>query len=139
MKFVIEAYPNVDMVYMSYFAIDFDADFFEAIQETMSDIKIEDVLSFKMSKMFLISAHYHTIRKIFKVKDVESEKYTFEVKNFTITPKHLLQEAKIHIDNESFYFSGINNGILFTSLSFNKYRLKKILAQSNKELVASGI
>lgn len=139
MKIVIEAYPNVDMVYMSYFAIEFDADFFEAIQETMSDIKIENVLTFKISKIYLISAHYHTIRKIFKVKDVESEKYTFDVKNFTITPKHLLQEAKVHVDNDSFYFSGINNDILFTSLSFNKYRLEKILAQSNKVLVVSGI
>ena len=40
MKFVIEAYPDVDMSNMSYFLFDFDSDLFEALQETITDIKI---------------------------------------------------------------------------------------------------
>ena len=141
MKFVIEAYPNVDMSNMSYFLFEFDSDLFEALQETISDIKIETALSFSVNNMFIINAPYHTIRRQFKIKEVEEFKFTFDVKDFGITSKHYLLDTKVFLDNETFYFAGKVNDITFTSLSFNLNNLKSILKnyqKINKELVLSG-
>ena len=91
--------------------------------------------------MFIINAPYHTIRRQFKIKEVEEFKFTFDVKDFEITSKHYLSDTKVFLDNETFYFTGKVKDITFTSLSFNLNNLKLILKnyqKINKELVLSG-
>ena len=141
MRFVIEAYPDVDMTNMSYFMIDFDLDFFEALQETITEIKIQDALTFGVDSMYLLNAPYHTIRRQFKIKDVESDKYTFNVQDFTITQRYMMTDTKVHLDNQTFYFTGKSGEITFSSLSFSRHNLKCFIndcKKINKQMVLSG-
>jgi UDP-N-acetylmuramyl pentapeptide synthase len=141
MRFVIEAYPDVDMTNMSYFMIDFDLDFFEALQETITEIKIQDALTFGVDSMYLLNAPYHTIRRQFKIKDVESDKYTFNVQDFTITQRYMMTDTKVHLDNQTFYFTGKSGEITFSSLSFSRHNLNCFIndcKKINKQMVLSG-
>lgn len=141
MRFVIEAYPNVDMTNMSYFMLEFDLDFFEALQETITEIKIQDALTFSVDKMYLINAPYHSIRKQFKIKDVEADKYTFNVQDFTLTEKYMMTDTKVHLDNQSFYFTGKRGEIAFSSLSFTRHNLNCFIndyKKINKQMILSG-
>jgi hypothetical protein len=141
MRFVIEAYPDIDMTNMSYFMLDFDLEFFEALQETITEIKIQDALSFGVEKMYLINAPYHSIRRQFKIKEVETDKYTFNVQDFTLTQRYMISDTKVHLDNQTFYFTGKSGEITFSSLSFSKHNLKRFIndyKKINNQMVLSG-
>ena len=122
-----EASANVDTTLFGYFSLKYDQDFFQDIKENLIDIKKDGLLSFSVSEddIRLLFAEYHSIRKFIKITDVETQKYTdtFKVDFDSVSVKKF-KSAKLNIDRDYFYFTGIyespkHKTIEFQSLNFD--------------------
>lgn len=103
MYIALDALANDDDTKLSYMFIPYDEEMFDAIVENLSEIKIDDEICFPIEDALLIRGEYHYVRKKVTMTDIANHRFSLGHATDTI-PK--LENPKLHIANDYFYFSG---------------------------------
>lgn len=121
-----EASANVDTDFLGYFSMEYDPEFFSDIKENITEISKKEPLSFSLDtkEVKLLFSSYHYLRKMIKIADIESTKFT-DTLNIDLSHTSLkeFKNVKLHIDKDYFYFTGYyetsKDKIQFQSLNFD--------------------
>ena len=136
-----EASANVDTTSFGYFSMQYDPDLFSAIKENLTEISKDEPLNFKLDtdSVKLLEGQFHTVRRVVSIPDIEEHKFTSVLKrDFKTGSFKTFKTAKLHIDNDYFYFTGRyetkDKAIEFQSLNFD-VRFIDSLEQKYKSVV----
>jgi hypothetical protein len=106
MYIALDAVANDDDTKFSYMFIPYDEELLDAIVENLREIKIKDELSFPIEDALFVRGEYHYVRKKLTMTDIANQRFSIG-QNIDTIPK--LENPKVHIANDYFYFSGYKN------------------------------
>ena len=131
MYIAVDALANVDDSKLSYMILPFDEDLLEAIEENLKEIRIDDELTFPIEDVLLSRGEFHYVRKKVTMTEISEHRFCI-ARNTDSIPK--LQNPKLHVTNDYFYFSGFGKqgakkdspAIKFVSENFNIVTIEKL-------------
>jgi hypothetical protein len=131
MYIAVDALANVDDSKLSYMIFPFDEDLLEAIEENLKEIRIDDELTFPVEDVLLSRGEFHYVRKKVTMTEISEHRFCI-ARNTDSIPK--LQNPKLHVTNDYFYFSGFGKqgakkdspAIKFVSENFNIVTIDKL-------------
>jgi hypothetical protein len=131
MYIAVDALANVDDTKLSYLIFPFDEDLLEAIEENLREISIDKEVTFSIQDVLLSRGEFHYVRKKITMTEISNHRFCI-AKNTDSIPK--LQNSKLHVTNDYFYFSGFGkqNGtkgspiVKFVSENFNLVTIDKL-------------
>jgi hypothetical protein len=142
MYIAVDALANVDDTKLSYLIFPFDEDLLEAIEENLREISIDKEVTFSIQDVLLSRGEFHYVRKKITMTEISNHRFCI-AKNTDSIPK--LQNSKLHVTNDYFYFSGFGkqNGtkgspiVKFVSENFNLVTIDKLkkYVKSKKDMV----
>jgi hypothetical protein len=142
MYIAVDALANVDDTKLSYLIFPFDEDLLEAIEENLREISIDKEVTFSIQDVLLSRGEFHYVRKKVTMTEITNHRFCI-AKNTDSIPK--LQNSKLHVTNDYFYFSGFGkqNGtkgspiVKFVSENFNLVTIDKLkkYVKSKKDMV----
>lgn len=142
MYIAVDALANVDDTKLSYLIFPFDEDLLEAIEENLREISIDKEVIFSIQDVLLSRGEFHYVRKKITMTEISNHRFCI-AKNTDSIPK--LQNSKLHVTNDYFYFSGFGkqNGtkgspiVKFVSENFNLVTIDKLkkYVKSKKDMV----
>jgi hypothetical protein len=142
MYIAVDALANVDDTKLSYLIFPFDEDLLEAIEENLREISIDKEVTFSIQDVLLSRGEFHYVRKKVTMTEISNHRFCI-AKNTDSIPK--LQNSKLHVTNDYFYFSGFGkqNGtkgspiVKFVSENFNLVTIDKLkkYVKSKKDMV----
>ena len=142
MYIAVDALANVDDTKLSYLIFPFDEDLLEAIEENLREISIDKEVTFSIQDVLLSRGEFHYVRKKVTMTEITNHRFCI-AKNTDSIPK--LQNSKLHVANDYFYFSGFGkqNGtkgspiVKFVSENFNLVTIDKLkkYVKSKKDMV----
>ena len=103
MYIAVDALANVDDTKLSYLIFPFDEDLLEAIEENLREISIDKEVTFSIQDVLLSRGEFHYVRKKVTMTEISNHRFCI-AKNTDSIPK--LQNSKLHVTNDYFYFSG---------------------------------
>ena len=142
MYIAVDALANVDDTKLSYLIFPFDEDLLEAIEENLREISIDKEVTFSIQDVLLSRGEFHYVRKKVTMTEISNHQFCI-AKNTDSIPK--LQNSKLHVTNDYFYFSGFGkqNGtkgspiVKFVSENFNLVTIDKLkkYVKSKRDMV----
>ena len=142
MYIAVDALANVDDTKLSYLIFPFDEDLLEAIEENLREISIDKEVIFSIQDVLLSRGEFHYVRKKVTMTEISNHRFCI-AKNTDSIPK--LQNSKLHVTNDYFYFSGFGkqNGtkgspiVKFVSENFNLVTIDKLkkYVKSKRDMV----
>ena len=142
MDIAVDALANVDDTKLSYLIFPFDEDLLEAIEENLREISIDKEVTFSIQDVLLSRGEFHYVRKKVTMTEISNHRFCI-AKNTDSIPK--LQNSKLHVTNDYFYFSGFGkqNGtkgspiVKFVSENFNLVTIDKLkkYVKSKRDMV----
>ena len=142
MYIAVDALANVDDTKLSYLIFPFDEDLLEAIEENLREISIDKEVTFSIQDVLLSRGEFHYVRKKVTMTEISNHRFCI-AKNTDSIPK--LQNSKLHVTNDYFYFSGFGkqNGtkgspiVKFVSENFNLVTIDKLkkYVKSKRDMV----
>lgn len=142
MYIAVDALANVDDSKLSYMIFPFDEDLLEAIEENLKEIRIDDELTFPVEDVLLSRGEFHYVRKKVTMTEISEHRFCI-ARNTDSIPK--LQNPKLHVTNDYFYFSGFGKqgakkdspAIKFVSENFNIVTIEKLrkYVKSKRDMV----
>ncbi len=142
MYIAVDAIANEDDSKLSYLMFPYDEDFLDAIEENLKEIRVEDEITFSLDDVLLIRGEFHYVRKKITMTDISEHRYCI-ARNTDKIPQ--LQNSKLHVANDYFYFSGyrkpINRhdkaNVKFVSENFNLVTIENLrkYVKSKKAMV----
>ena len=142
MYIAVDALANVDDTKLSYLIFPFDEDLLEAIEENLREISIDKEVTFSIQDVLLSRGEFHYVRKKVTMTEISNHRFCI-AKNTDSIPK--LQNSKLHVTNDYFYFSGFGkqNGtkgspiVKFVSENFNLVTIENLrkYVKSKKAMV----
>ena len=142
MYIAVDALANVDDSKLSYMIFPFDEDLLEAIEENLKEIRIDDELTFPVEDILLSRGEFHYVRKKVTMTEISEHRFCI-ARNTDSIPK--LQNPKLHVTNDYFYFSGFGKqgakkdspAIKFVSENFNIVTIEKLrkYVKSKRDMV----
>ena len=122
---------DVDDTKLSYLIFPFDEDLLEAIEENLREISIDKEVIFSIQDVLLSRGEFHYVRKKITMTEISNHRFCI-ARNTDSIPK--LQNSKLHVTNDYFYFSGFGkqNGtkgspiVKFVSENFNLVTIDKL-------------
>lgn len=142
MYIAVDALANVDDTKLSYLIFPFDEDLLEAIEENLREISIDKEVTFSIQDVLLSRGEFHYVRKKITMTEISNHRFCI-AKNTDSIPK--LQNSKLHVTNDYFYFSGFGkqNGtkgspiVKFVSENLNLVTIDKLkkYVKSKKDMV----
>jgi hypothetical protein len=142
MYIAVDALANVDDTKLSYLIFPFDEDLLEAIEENLREISIDKEVIFSIQDVLLSRGEFHYVRKKITMTEISNHRFCI-ARNTDSIPK--LQNSKLHVTNDYFYFSGFGkqNGtkgspiVKFVSENFNLVTIDKLkkYVKSKKDMV----
>ena len=142
MYIAVDALANVDDTKLSYLIFPFDEDLLEAIEENLREISIDKEVTFSIQDVLLSRGEFHYVRKKVTMTEITNHRFCI-AKNTDSIPK--LQNSKLHVTNDYFYFSGFGkqNGtkgspiVKFVSENFNLVTIDKLkkYVKSKKDMI----
>lgn len=142
MYIAVDAIANEDDAKLSYLMFPYDEDFLDAIEENLKEIRVEDEITFSLDDVLLIRGEFHYVRKKVTMTDISEHRYCI-ARNTEKIPQ--LQNSKLHVANDYFYFSGyrkpINRhdkaNVKFVSENFNLVTIENLrkYVKSKKAMV----
>ncbi len=142
MYIAVDAIANEDDPKLSYLMFPYDEDFLDAIEENLKEIRVEDEITFSLDDVLLIRGEFHYVRKKITMTDISEHRYCI-ARNTDKIPQ--LQNSKLHVANDYFYFSGyrkpINRhdkaNVKFVSENFNLVTIENLrkYVKSKKSMV----
>ena len=142
MYIAVDALANVDDTKLSYLIFPFDEDLLEAIEENLREIRIDNEVTFPVEDVLLSRGEFHYVRKKVTMTEISNHRFCI-AKNTDSIPK--LQNSKLHVTNDYFYFSGFGkqNGtkgspiVKFVSENFNLVTIDKLkkYVKSKRDMV----
>ena len=142
MYIAVDALANVDDSKLSYMIFPFDEDLLEAIEENLKEIRIDDELTFPIKDVLLSRGEFHYVRKKVTMTEISEHRFCI-ARNTDSIPK--LQNPKLHVTNDYFYFSGFGKqgtkkdspAIKFVSENFNIVTIEKLrkYVKSKRDMV----
>jgi hypothetical protein len=103
MYIAVDALANSDDSKLSYLVFPYDEELLEAIQENLTDIRIDNEVSFPLEDALLVRGEFHYVRKKVTMTEIANNRFCI-AKNLEHIPK--LDYPKLHVTNDYFYFSG---------------------------------
>jgi hypothetical protein len=142
MYIAVDAIANEDDPKLSYLMFPYDEDFLDAIEENLKEIRVENEITFSLDDVLLIRGEFHYVRKKVTMTDISEHRYCI-ARNTEKIPQ--LQNSKLHVANDYFYFSGyrkpINRhekaNVMFVSENFNLVTIENLrkYVKSKKAMV----
>lgn len=142
MYIAVDALANVDDTKLSYLIFPFDEDLLEAIEENLREISIDKEVIFSIQDVLLSRGEFHYVRKKITMTEISNHRFCI-ARNTDSIPK--LQNSKLHVTNDYFYFSGFGkqNGtkgspiVKFVSENFNLVTIDKLkkYVKSKKDMI----
>jgi hypothetical protein len=142
MYIAVDAIANEDDAKLSYLMFPYDEDFLDAIEENLKEIRVENEITFSLDDVLLIRGEFHYVRKKVTMTDISEHRYCI-ARNTEKIPQ--LQNSKLHVANDYFYFSGyrkpINRhekaNVMFVSENFNLVTIENLrkYVKSKKAMV----
>jgi len=142
MYIAVDAIANEDDAKLSYLMFPYDEDFLDAIEENLKEIRVENEITFSLDDVLLIRGEFHYVRKKVTMTDISEHRYCI-ARNTEKIPQ--LQNSKLHVANDYFYFSGyrkpINRhdkaNVKFVSENFNLVTIENLrkYVKSKKAMV----
>ena len=142
MYIAVDAIASEDDPKLSYLLFPYDEDLLDAIEENLKEIRVEDEIIFSLDDVLLIRGEFHYVRKKITMTDISEHRYCI-ARNTEKIPQ--LQNSKLHVANDYFYFSGFGkqNGtkgspiVKFVSENFNLVTIDKLkkYVKSKKDMV----
>ncbi len=142
MYIAVDAIANEDDPKLSYLMFPYDEDFLDAIEENLKEIRVENEITFSLDDVLLIRGEFHYVRKKITMTDISEHRYCI-ARNTDKIPQ--LQNSKLHVANDYFYFSGyrkpINRhdkaNVKFVSENFNLVTIENLrkYVKSKKAMV----
>jgi hypothetical protein len=142
MYIAVDAIANEDDSKLSYLMFPYDEDFLDAIEENLKEIRVENEITFSLDDVLLIRGEFHYVRKKVTMTDISEHRYCI-ARNTEKIPQ--LQNSKLHVANDYFYFSGyrkpINRhdkaNVKFVSENFNLVTIENLrkYVKSKKAMV----
>jgi hypothetical protein len=142
MYIAVDAIANEDDSKLSYLMFPYDEDFLDAIEENLKEIRVENEITFSLDDVLLIRGEFHYVRKKVTMTDISEHRYCI-ARNTEKIPQ--LQNSKLHVANDYFYFSGyrkpINRhdkaNVMFVSENFNLVTIENLrkYVKSKKAMV----
>ena len=142
MYIAVDALASVDDSKISYMIFPFDEDLLEAIEENLREIRIDNEVTFSVEDVLLSRGEFHYVRKKVTMTEISNHRFCI-AKNTDSIPK--LQNSKLHVTNDYFYFSGFGkqNGtkgspiVKFVSENFNLVTIDKLkkYVKSKRDMV----
>jgi len=131
MYIAVDALANIDDTKLSYLIFPFDEDLLDAIEENLREISIDKEVTFSIQDVLLSRGEFHYVRKKVTMTEISNHRFCI-AKNTDSIPK--LQNSKLHVTNDYFYFSGFGkqNGtkgspiVKFVSENFNLVTIDKL-------------
>jgi hypothetical protein len=131
MYIAVDAIANEDDPKLSYLMFPYDEDFLDAIEENLKEIRVENEITFSLDDVLLIRGEFHYVRKKVTMTDISEHRYCI-ARNTEKIPQ--LQNSKLHVANDYFYFSGyrkpINRhdkaNVMFVSENFNLVTIENL-------------
>lgn len=116
---------------LSYLMFPYDEELLEAIEENLKEIRVENEIVFSLDDVLLIRGEYHYVRKKVTMTDISNNR--FSLGHNTDTVPHL-KNAKLHVANDYFYFSGYRkptskndkSSVKYVSENFNLVTIENI-------------
>ncbi len=108
MYIAVDAIANEDDPKLSYLMFPYDEDFLDAIEENLKEIRVENEITFSLDDVLLIRGEFHYVRKKVTMTDISEHRYCI-ARNTEKIPQ--LQNSKLHVANDYFYFSGYRKPI----------------------------
>jgi len=103
MYIAVDALANSDDSKLSYLVFPYDDELLEAIVENLTEIRIDDEVSFPIEDALLVRGEFHYVRKKVTMTEISNHRFCI-AKNLEHIPK--LDKPKLHVTNDYFYFSG---------------------------------
>jgi hypothetical protein len=103
MYIAVDALANNDDSKLSYMVFPYDEELLEAIVENLTEIRIDDEVSFPIEDALLVRGEFHYVRKKVTMTEISNHRFCI-AKNLEHIPK--LDKPKLHVTNDYFYFSG---------------------------------
>lgn len=103
MYIAVDALANSDDSKLSYMVFPYDEELLEAIVENLTEIRIDDEVSFPIEDALLVRGEFHYVRKKVTMTEISNHRFCI-AKNLEHIPK--LDKPKLHVTNDYFYFSG---------------------------------
>ena len=142
MYIAVDALANVDDTKLSYLIFPFDEDLLEAIEENLREIRIDNEVTFSVEDVLLSRGEFHYVRKKVTMTEISNHRFCI-ARNIESIPK--LQNSKLHVTNEYFYFSGYAKQnatkgspiVKFVSENFNIITIEKLkkYVKSKRDMV----
>ena len=142
MYIAVDAIANEDDPKLSYLMFPYDEDFLDAIEENLKEIRVDNEITFSLDDVLLIRGEFHYVRKKVTMTDISEHRYCIG-RNTEKIPQ--LQNSKLHVANDYFYFSGyrkpINRhdkaNVKFVSENFNLVTIENLrkYVKSKKAMV----
>ena len=141
MYIAVDALANVDDTKLSYLIFPFDEDLLEAIEENLREISIDKEVTFSIQDVLLSRGEFHYVRKKVTMTEITNHRFCI-AKNTDSIPK--LQNSKLHVTNDYFYFSGYRKAtrndktsLMFVSENFNLVTIENLrkYVKSKKAMV----
>ena len=103
MYIAVDALANSDDSKLSYMIFPYDEELLDAIVENLTEIRIDDEVVFPIEDTLLVRGEFHYVRKKVTMTEIANHRFCI-AKNLEHIPK--LDEPKLHLTNDYFYFSG---------------------------------
>ena len=142
MYIAVDALSNSDDSKLSYLVFPYDEELLEAILENLTEIRIDDEVSFPIEDALLVRGEFHYVRKKVTMTEISNHRFCI-AKNLEHIPK--LDKPKLHVTNDYFYFSGLGKQdtkkdspvIKFVSENFNIVTIEKLrkYVKSKRDMV----
>ncbi len=142
MYIAVDALANSDDSKLSYYVFPYDEELLEAIEENLTEIRIDNEVSFPIEDALLVRGEFHYVRKKVTMTEIANHRFCI-AKNLEHIPK--LDYTKLNVTNEYFYFSGYkmqatkNNQkyVKFVSENFNIVFIEKLkkYVKAKKDMV----
>lgn len=129
MYIAVDAISTEDDPKLSYLMFPYDEELLDAIEENLKEIQIKDEITFTLNNALLVSGKYHYVRKKITFTEIAEHRYCLGRNTDTI-PK--LENSKIHLANDYFYFSGYRtskkdkSSVMYVSENFNLVTIENL-------------
>jgi hypothetical protein len=129
MYIAVDAISTEDDPKLSYLMFPYDEELLEAIEENLKEIRVDNEITFPLENALLARGEYHYVRKKVVLPDMSTHRYCIG-KNTDTVPK--LENSKIHLTNDYFYFSGYRTNkqdkskVMYVSENFNLVTIENL-------------
>ena len=141
MYIAVDAIAIEDDPKLSYLLFPYDEDLLEAIEENLKEIRVEDEIIFSLDDVLLIRGEFHYVRKKVTMTDISEHRFSL---GHNIESIPILENSKLHVANDYFYFSGYRKGtkndksnLKYVSGNFNLITIEKLrkYVKSKRDMV----